>query len=74
MQRPATDVERVIDDRNIILQEVAEDGPGDTADQHDRRHPSAAELERVVQLFDGKRRVGIQPGVTRTAGRARRGH
>ena len=72
MQRPPADIQRIVDDRDVVLQQVAEHRPGNAADQYDRRHPRLLEFQGFGQFFDGERRVGIHMAIARRTGLARR--
>ena len=69
--RPA-DIDREINHRDVVLQQVADDAADDAADQHDQRQPVLVQVQRVAQLFDRERRIGVQLAVALLAGGARR--
>ena len=59
MQRAAADVDRKVHHGDVILQQVAGYAAQDAADQNQHRQPVVMQAERLVDLFDGERRVGL---------------
>src|SRR5689334_21804491 len=72
MQRPSGDVERVFDDGDVILEQISAQPAQDSADQHNQRQLVVMEVQRLAQLLDGKRRVGIELAIAFFMRRARR--
>ena len=74
MQGPAGDVDGEIDDRDVVLQQVPGEPADDAAQQHDQRQLVVVQMERIGQLLDGERRVGIQLAIAFFACGARGRH
>src|SRR5665213_287685 len=55
VQRSATDVERVIDDRAVPLQSIGERRHDQAGDQHDQPNLRGLHLKNVVESRDGER-------------------
>src|SRR5262245_12829127 len=60
MQRAPCDIDRIVVHRDEVLQHVSDEGAQQSAAKHDQRKLIFVQVQYVVQLFDGERRVGIQ--------------
>src|SRR5580700_8458091 len=59
MQRTPADIGGEVPHRNIVLQQVTRQSTANAAEQHYERQFVAMQMERMVQLFDGKWRIGV---------------
>src|SRR5438270_6582180 len=72
MQRPARDVDGEINYRDVILEKVAAQSAEKAAQEHHQRQLVAVQMQGVGQLFDRKRRKGVELAIAFLPRRARR--
>src|SRR6266850_806087 len=65
IERAATDVERIGDDVDPILEKESAEAARQAADQTDCRHHVVFQPECLRKAFHGKRRISVQAAVTR---------
>jgi hypothetical protein len=63
VRRPAADVEGVLENGGPVLQAEASEAADEPADQDEERHAGRAVADRVVELLDRVRRVGLHHDV-----------
>src|SRR5579864_1471635 len=64
MERTAADIEREIDDGDVILHQVAGQAAQDPAAQYDQRQAIMMQAEGFIHFFDGKRRVSLDLAIS----------
>src|SRR5579871_1301353 len=64
MQRPAPHIDREVQHRNEVLQQITGKSAQEPPAQNDQRQFVLVQVQQVVQLFNRKRRVGIEFAVS----------